>query len=403
MKTFYADCAGIAPARYVIHEEDNGGWHTKETDLAADPFRHQYTMITDETIVRNSHGTDTDDYHDETSLTPDEAIRLLQGKDPAAAETLRRFEASCLEALEACGSLVSGQMPECAPLGLLYNSGSTTVLAVQNADGTESAVKACRMLREDRECLERFLDNLQDAGGSRYLIRIEKMLTLPDGSGSDTVLIKMPLLKPAFPMRLIARGSRISYRTGPGTNDSGYICRCGAHTAQALADLHRLGWVHHDVRPENFLVDSAGQFVLGDLDSAGPVSGQYRRHFRSSMLYRAPELRLRLPYGTEIDCYAWGKSFLHILATAPCPEQYPRPEAIRVTDVRSGLARIEWDGCTFPARARDENALLAQTAARAMDADPTSRLQDGEAILNDLRKSGSGNKIITAILLPMRV
>ncbi len=401
---YFADVRDVELIRYPILRDDGGGWHSEYVDLAADPCFHRYLRIEDETVVHNSHGTDVDDYHREFVIPPDEAFSLLKKADPFAARTLKQFEDSCGKAYQNCAALIREQLPGCEAEGILYNSENSTLIRVRNSDDTKSAVKICRMTEEDFESLRSFHASLKKAGGSSHIVNIEKLLRLEPGEAGKgllsafsknlpgkrecLVLIKMPLLWPAYSRSMSAHGGWVKYKKEERTADSSFEFRSGLETAEALAVIHDLGYVHHDVRPENILVDEEGRFVLGDLESVRPLADQYEGHFQSSFQYRAPELKKHLPYGTDVDIFAWGKSMVYILSAAPAPGR--KLEEVRANlDDRYHSLRLSQgrglDGISVVLSPYGGRKVpLAQAAVKAQSENPAERWRNGRELVKAL-------------------
>ena len=61
--------------------------------------------------------------------------------------------------------------------------------------------------------------------------------------------------------------------------------------AQGLAALHRAGWTHGDVKPENIMVSFAGHTTLIDLGFSSPIGSvmQATEPLRTTLAYAAPE------------------------------------------------------------------------------------------------------------------
>ena len=379
MSLLFADRCDTDIAKYKISEDSGGGWHMIDIDLLAEPHYHRYTKITEETVVHNSHGTDSDTYYTEEVLGPDEAIALLGEEIPARSE-LKRFEEACLASYGSASKLISEYLPGCFPAGLIYNSAHSTVVRVREDGKKDSAVKICRLSQEDLQKLAAFRRSMLDRGWSKHIVEIESLLCIRQENSGSAALIKMPLLESAFKRDLHIYGNgnkRIGFRKMNDTGESIYAC--ALDTAQALRDLHCLGFVHHDVRPENFLVDSDGRFYLGDIDSIRPLSDQYRSHFRSSHQYTAPELDRHAAFGSDIDCFAWGKSFLHILNGKPADGRIS--DTIRITaDDQETCVTIDGSTRTFYGK----EGRLAQIAGKAAQPDAKDRIRDGAALVDAL-------------------
>lgn len=81
-----------------------------------------------------------------------------------------------------------------------------------------------------------------------------------------------------------------------------------AQAADALAAVHEAGFIHHDVNPNNFLVDRENNIKLIDFGLAVPNTAAYRRPGnRTGMLqYMAPELIRRETTDERIDIFGFG-------------------------------------------------------------------------------------------------
>ena len=59
--------------------------------------------------------------------------------------------------------------------------------------------------------------------------------------------------------------------------------------AQGLEALHRAGWIHGDIQPENVLVSPRGHVTLIDLGMASKIHAVAQNPFRGTRDYAAPE------------------------------------------------------------------------------------------------------------------
>ena len=380
----FADCGELALERYPLSSDDGGGWHSKYVSLECDPFHHEYIEVTDETVVHNSHGTDVDDYHYEHEKSSKEAARLLSEKYPESASVLRAFEASCQDTLEACSTLVARLLPGCEVSGLLYNSGRSTVLRVRNSDGSEGAIKFGRTTESDWARARTFIHKLKTTGGNSPIVKVEAIAALPiDGAeeGACVTIAQMPLLKAAFRCRRDNREGRYHYIANVDRERRPAARYCAAVAmAEALAAIHALGYAHLDARPENLLMDGEGRILLGDLDGVRPLADQYDGHLRTSLQYRAPELDRRLPYGADVDVFAWGRTVLYLLTSAPPPGQVTQDA--RITRDMSGSVYLVHDntGVTL-FDSFNYDGILARMAIKAISTDPQERYPDGAALI----------------------
>ncbi|WP_435005292.1 serine/threonine protein kinase [Tundrisphaera lichenicola] len=88
-----------------------------------------------------------------------------------------------------------------------------------------------------------------------------------------------------------------------------------AQAADALAAVHEAGFIHHDVNPNNFLVDRENLVKLIDFGLAVPNTPAFQRPGnRTGMLqYMAPELIRREPTDERIDIFGFGVMAFELL------------------------------------------------------------------------------------------
>ena len=81
-----------------------------------------------------------------------------------------------------------------------------------------------------------------------------------------------------------------------------------AQAADSLAAVHAAGFIHHDVNPNNFLVDHDNNVKLIDFGLAVPNTPEFRKPGnRTGMLqYMAPELIRRESTDERIDMFSFG-------------------------------------------------------------------------------------------------
>ncbi len=88
-----------------------------------------------------------------------------------------------------------------------------------------------------------------------------------------------------------------------------------AQAADALAAVHAAGFIHHDVNPNNFLVDRENIVKLIDFGLAVPNTPAFQRPGnRTGMLqYMAPELIRRETTDERIDIFGFGVMAFELL------------------------------------------------------------------------------------------
>lgn len=93
--------------------------------------------------------------------------------------------------------------------------------------------------------------------------------------------------------------------------------------AEGLAYFHNKGWVHRDVKPDNFLVNLEGEVKLIDFALAiRQKKGIAKLLARKSKIqgtrsYMSPEQIRGKPLGAEADVYSFGCTIFHLLAARP--------------------------------------------------------------------------------------
>ena len=90
--------------------------------------------------------------------------------------------------------------------------------------------------------------------------------------------------------------------------------------AEGLAFFHQQGWVHRDVKPDNFLVNLEGEVKLIDFALAHRRKGGLGRLFslktkvQGTRSYMSPEQIRGRALGVEADVYSFGCTLFHLLA-----------------------------------------------------------------------------------------
>ena len=92
---------------------------------------------------------------------------------------------------------------------------------------------------------------------------------------------------------------------------------------ESLAQLHKYGWVHCDVKPDNFLVDDQGEVKLIDFALAQRAKKGIARFFarkskvQGTLSYMAPEQIRGQPLDGRADLYSLACAFFHLLSGRP--------------------------------------------------------------------------------------
>lgn len=122
------------------------------------------------------------------------------------------------------------------------------------------------------------------------------------------------LVLPYLPGATLGRPLRFELRPTPAQT-LWYV----RQTAEALAALHRAGWLHGDVKPDNILVSVQGHVTLLDLGFASRIgAAREEQPLVMSPAYASPErLAARDPLTSAADVYSLGATLFELLAGRP--------------------------------------------------------------------------------------
>jgi len=136
---------------------------------------------------------------------------------------------------------------------------------------------------------------------------------------------------------------------GQGRFGADEAATCGMAICRALAELHRKGIVHRDVKTRNVMREEGGRFVLMDFGSAGDIleSGPEGAKAQGTPITMAPEQLYGKKTGPRTDIWGLGV-LLYRLLTKRYPieassfvelaEKHERRERTPLRDVRTDLS-----------------------------------------------------------------
>ena len=156
--------------------------------------------------------------------------------------------------------------------------------------------------------------------------------------------------------------------------------------AGALAEAHRRGIVHRDVKPDNIILTDQGEPKLADLGLAKPMSGAADVTMGGAAIgtphYMAPEQSRGEEVDGRADLYALGATFFRML-TGETLFEGPTATAVMVkhsTEQPRKLREVRPDASS------GLEAVLAKLLAK----NPDDRYPDADALMEDLTAVGAG-------------
>jgi serine/threonine protein kinase len=200
--------------------------------------------------------------------------------------------------------------------------------------------------RDPPRVVKTLLPSLAGHPGARYLLdRERRVLERLQGPG---VVALGAQASGSIAMEYLPGGDFVALVGAP---DDRWLASL-ATLARGLDRIHRLGWVHRDVRPENAVFRSADTPVWIDFQAAAETSGEWHGLSRGTLPYASPEQYAGLPPSPRDDVYSFG-IMLYQLATSRLPD-----EALPLTGTQG------WDALAAPLRCWARAALAPTRAGR---------------------------------------
>lgn len=104
----------------------------------------------------------------------------------------------------------------------------------------------------------------------------------------------------------------------PADERAQQICIWGARLASALDHMHRLGYVHGDLKPDNVVVTPTDVRIV-DFDLAHELEGASAASGAGSIGYQSPQRSVRAAPGTSDDVWALGATLIAAITGLPLP------------------------------------------------------------------------------------
>lgn len=204
-----------------------------------------------------------------------------------------------------------------------------------------------------------------------FIGRIHAPADAPPESGRGSLYFAMELVNGESLEAPLERGEKLAPEAAR---------KLMVQAAKGLADAHRVGIVHRDVKPGNLLVDRAGNLKIADFGLAKPreknLSLTQEGAVMGTPYYIAPEQALGEAVDHRADMYALGCTFYHLLAGQP-PFDGPNPMVVIAQHLKSDAPSLAARVPALPPR-------LGEIIDRLMKKEPTDRYPTYEALLEAL-------------------
>ena len=149
----------------------------------------------------------------------------------------------------------------------------------------------------------------------------------------------------------------------------------------AVAEAHKRGIIHRDIKPQNVIVKSDGSLKILDFGIAtakGSAQLTQANNVMGSVHYLAPELAKGEPASPQSDIYALGIVFYEML-TGDVPFKADQAIQIALQHMREPMPSVRKANPNVPQSV--ENIIIRATAKN-----PKLRYQSCDEMLNDLEK-----------------
>lgn len=187
---------------------------------------------------------------------------------------------------------------------------------------------------------------------------------------------------PLLAMQLFnARNLKIEMRENPefiGVNAKNIIMQC----CDGLHYLHQQGWIHCDVKPDNFLLDDDANVKLIDFSIAekikkglGGMFAGKSKSIRGTRSYMSPEQIRRQKLDFRADVYGFGCVLFELLA-GRTPYTAPNPDDLLNKHLKSPVPSLE----AMSGASKDFAKLVSRMIAKEKEDRPESMFLVGQEI-----------------------
>lgn len=204
------------------------------------------------------------------------------------------------------------------------------------------------------------------------IVRCDDMeVVRKEGEEGYNIFIRMELLEP---LHKITRSKELSEQD---------VIKLAGDICNAISVCEARGIIHRDIKPENILVNSKGDYKLGDFGTAREMDHTTAATRTGTPPYMAPEMALGKKYGHTVDIYALGILMYRFLNNNKLPfwpaDRIPEPNEIANAFTR----RISGEQIKEPLKGSPE---LKRIVLKACAFDPADRYQSAKEMLADIGK-----------------
>ncbi len=247
--------------------------------------------------------------------------------------------------------------------------------AAEQASGRTVAIK---LLKDDlpdkaaQKSLMKYEANAAKSFDHPTIIRFEKFV-----NHRDATYIVMEFFR-ALNVKMQIKGELASVHARARKFTEG-VC-------QALMQLHDAGWIHRDFKPENVLMNKAGEVKLIDFSLASKGAGGLAKMLGMDRLktiqgtrtYLAPETIRKQGPSPQTDMYSLGVTLFEVL-TGKVPFQGSTPEDL----LRKHLMEPPPNPSEFNSNVTPE---MDRLVLKLMNKKPVDRYPDMQAVFSEIRR-----------------
>lgn len=220
--------------------------------------------------------------------------------------------------------------------------------------------------------VEKFIQEASAAARveSNHVVRIYEI-----NRSGGWVFIAMELVDGANLREVLNESKRVPIRQA---------CSLIADAAEGLAQAHRTGVIHRDVKPANLVLTSQGQCKVADFGIAAATDQDDDASHEpvGTPYYIAPEVALKKPATSASDIYSLGATLWHLLEGQPLYGGETSREVI--------LKHLKGPKPDFRQRIPELPDGLVATLGMMLARDPAKRCSDADEIASRLRTVADG-------------